>query len=34
MRYKIEPLSKEEVAGYIRHHMELAGARYAKAALN
>jgi general secretion pathway protein A len=28
MRYKVEPLSKEEVSGYIRHHMELAGARH------
>lgn len=28
MRYKVEPLPKEEVAGYIRHHMELAGAKY------
>lgn len=29
MRYKVEPLSKEEVAGYIQHHMELAGAKHA-----
>lgn len=28
MRYKVEPLQKEEVAGYIRHHMELAGAKH------
>jgi len=28
MRYKLEPLQKEEVAGYIRHHMELAGAKH------
>lgn len=28
MHYKVEPLNKEEVAGYIRHHMELAGAKH------
>jgi len=28
MRYKVEPLSKDEVAGYIRHHLELAGAKH------
>lgn len=28
MRYKMEPLNKEEVANYIQHHMELAGARH------
>jgi type II secretory pathway predicted ATPase ExeA len=28
MSYKVEPLSKEEVDGYIRHHMELAGAKH------
>jgi len=28
MRYKVEPLQKEEVSGYIHHHMELAGARH------
>jgi general secretion pathway protein A len=28
MRYKIEPLNKEEVNGYIEHHMKLAGARH------
>lgn len=28
MRYKVEPLTKPEVAGYIRHQMELAGAKH------
>ena len=28
MRYKMEPMNKEEVAGYIEHHMKLAGATY------
>lgn len=28
MRYKVEPLSKDEVSGYIQHHMELAGAKH------
>ena len=28
MSYKVEPLSKEEVNGYISHHMELAGAKH------
>lgn len=28
MRYKVEPLQKEEVANYIRHYMELAGAKH------
>lgn len=28
MSYKVEPLSKDEVNDYIRHHMELAGARH------
>ncbi|AEF94471.1 AAA ATPase [Desulfotomaculum nigrificans CO-1-SRB] len=28
MRYKIEPLNKDEVAGYIRHYMSLAGAKH------
>jgi len=28
MRYKMEPLNKEEVAGYIQHHMALAGAKH------
>ncbi|MCW3491712.1 ExeA family protein [Dethiobacter alkaliphilus] len=28
MHYKVEPLSKTEVAGYISHHMELAGAKH------
>jgi len=28
MRYKLEALTKEEVAGYVGHHMEIAGARH------
>jgi len=28
MRYKVEPLYKGEVSGYISHHMELAGAKH------
>jgi len=28
MQYKLEPLSKDEVASYIRHHMEQAGAKH------
>lgn len=28
MSYKVEPLTREEVAGYIQHHMELAGANH------
>jgi general secretion pathway protein A len=28
MRYKVEPLSKDEVKGYILHHLELAGAYF------
>mgnify|MGYP000870039426 FL=1 len=28
MRYKMQPLSKEEVAAYIDHHMKLAGANH------
>lgn len=28
MNYKVEPLKKDEVAGYIRHHMELAGSKH------
>jgi type II secretory pathway predicted ATPase ExeA len=28
MRYKMEPMNKEEVAGYIEHHMRWAGATY------
>jgi len=28
MRMKMEPLNKEEVAGYIQHHMQRAGARH------
>ncbi|MDN5301679.1 MAG: ral secretion pathway protein [Thermoanaerobacteraceae bacterium] len=28
MRYKVEPLAKDEVAAYINHHMQLAGAKH------
>jgi general secretion pathway protein A len=28
MRYKVEPLTKDEVARYITHHMQLAGANH------
>lgn len=28
MRYKVEPLTKDEVSDYIMHHMELAGAKH------
>lgn len=28
MRYKVEPLTKDEIAGYIEHHMKLAGANH------
>jgi general secretion pathway protein A len=28
MRYKVEPLSKDKVYGYIVHHLELAGAKH------
>lgn len=28
MRYKVEPLTKDEVSGYVQHHMELAGAKH------
>ena len=28
MRYKMQPLSKSEVAAYIDHHMKLAGANH------
>jgi general secretion pathway protein A len=28
MRYKVEPLSKEEVGSYIEHHLQLAGANH------
>ncbi|NYE57186.1 ExeA family protein [Carboxydothermus ferrireducens] len=28
MNYKVEPLTREEVAGYIQHQMELAGAKH------
>ncbi|MCF6094015.1 AAA family ATPase [Microaerobacter geothermalis] len=29
MRYKLEALTREEVAGYVQHHMEMAGAHHA-----
>ncbi len=28
MRYKVEPLTKNEVTDYINHHMKLAGANH------
>lgn len=28
MQYRVEPLTRDEVAGYVQHHMKLAGARY------